>query len=171
MSWKSSPFVQKRSCHTLVFQWSDQPLCWCAIACWYLLLLQELPLHIGLLLLQPVFPNWLLQMVPWAAASSFSPTVSCLANAQCKLCCLLPALINSRLVLIFMLWVVWSEVLLLLQYLRLCFTKLEPLLIWAFHARPKKKKIKIAFLTVLSHSFCKLLFWFICHIQWFYFHA
>lgn len=113
-----------------------------SIACWYLPLLKELLLHIGLLLLQQVFPNRLLQMVPWAAAGSFSPTVSCLANTQCKLCCLLPALINSRLFLIFMLWVVWSEVLLLLQYLRLCFTKLEPLLIRAFHARPKKKKKK-----------------------------
>lgn len=100
----------------------------------YPLVLLELSLHIHVSLLQQFFPNWLLQMVPWAEASSFSLTTSfCLAYAEFKLCCLLPALINSRLVLIFVLWVVWSEVLLLLQYLRLCFTKLETLLIWAFH--------------------------------------
>lgn len=51
-----------------------------------------------LVLLQQVFPSRLRQMVPWAAGSGFSPTVSCLANAQCELCWLLPALINSRLV-------------------------------------------------------------------------
>lgn len=44
-----------------------------------------------------------------------------------------------------MLGLVCSAVFLLLHYSRLCFTKLEPLLIWAFHARlpslslPEKK--------------------------------
>lgn len=70
------------------------------VACSDLLLLQELSLHIR------VLPKRFLQMVPWAEGSSFPPTVSCLAAAWCELCWLLPALINSRLVLIFMLWVV-----------------------------------------------------------------
>lgn len=130
-SWES---LQQPHCHVLVCQCQSRHCAGVPGGHWYPLVLPELPLHIQVLLLQQVFPNWLLQMVPWAAASSFAPTTSsCLAYADFKLCCLSPALINSRLVLIFMLWVVWSEVLLLLQYLRLCFTKLETLLIWAFH--------------------------------------
>lgn len=99
-------------------------------------------------LLQQVFPSRLRQMVPWAAGSGFSPTVSCLANARCELCWLLPALINSRLVFnIHALGSLkWGFA--ALAVLKIMFYKIGTIIDLGISCKTKKQKLfKITFLT------------------------